>query len=96
MLFGKHINKYYLKYSPSLLLGIFALIVIDYFQLIIPELYKLVVNGINDGAVEYKGATVAFDMDFLLWSNLRNNIRTNTNEHYPPFDFNTFECICYA
>ncbi len=66
MLFGKHINKYYLKYSPSLLLGIFALIVIDYFQLIIPELYKLVVNGINDGAVEYKGATVAFDMDFLL------------------------------
>ncbi len=66
MLFGKHINRYYLKYSPSLLLGIFALIVIDYFQLIVPELYKLVVNGINDGAVEYKGATVAFDMDFLL------------------------------
>ncbi len=66
MLFGKHINRYYLKYSPSLLLGIFALIVIDYFQLIVPELYKLVVNGINDGAVEYDGAMVAFDMEFLL------------------------------
>ena len=66
MLFGKHINRYYLKYSPSLLLGILALIVIDYLQLVIPELYKLVVNGINDGVVEKNGVTVTFDMDFLL------------------------------
>lgn len=66
MIFGKHINRYYLKYSPSLLLGILALVVIDYIQLIIPELYKLVVNGINYGVVEYEGAMVEFDMNFLL------------------------------
>lgn len=29
MIFGKHINKYYLKYAPLLLLGILALVVVD-------------------------------------------------------------------
>lgn len=29
MIFGRHINKYYLKYSPYLLFGILALIVVD-------------------------------------------------------------------
>ena len=66
MLFGKHINRYYIKYAPSLLLGIVALIAVDYFQLIIPSLYKMVVNGINDGVVEVDGVVMAFDMDFLL------------------------------
>lgn len=66
MIFGKHINKYYLKYSPVLVLGIIALIAVDYFQLIIPELYKMVINGMNDGAVEYNGQLMAFDMPFLL------------------------------
>ena len=66
LLFGKHINRYYIKYAPSLLLGIVALIAVDYFQLIIPSLYKMVVNGINDGVVEVDGVVMAFDMDFLL------------------------------
>lgn len=66
MVFGKHINRYYLKYSWILLIGLMALIWVDYFQLKIPELYKMVVNGINDGVVEYGGATVPFDLDFLL------------------------------
>ena len=51
MLCGKHINKYYLKHWPMLLLGLIALIVVDYFQLLIPELYSMVINGINDGYV---------------------------------------------
>ncbi|MBQ7872174.1 MAG: ATP-binding cassette domain-containing protein [Oscillospiraceae bacterium] len=66
MLLGKHINRYYFKYLPMLLLGLAALVVVDYFQLKIPELYQLVINGINDGEVLYKGAMVPFDMDFLL------------------------------
>ncbi len=66
MIFGKYINRYYLKYAPSLLLGIIALVVVDYFQLIIPELYRMVVNGINTGSVAYNGAEIAFNMDFLL------------------------------
>lgn len=66
MIFGKHINKYYLKYSYMLLLGLAALVVVDYYQLIIPELYRLVINGINNGSVMYGGELVAFDLDFLL------------------------------
>ncbi len=66
MLFGKHINRYYLRYSPALLLGIIALIAVDYVQLIVPELYRTVINGMNDGEVLHKGQMVPFDMDFLL------------------------------
>ena len=66
MLFGKYINRYYLRHAPTLLLGLAALILVDYMQLIVPELYKMVINGINSGSVEYDGTTLAFDMDFLL------------------------------
>ena len=66
MLFGRHINKYYLKYSPLLLLGILSLVLVDYMQLVIPELYRTVINGMNEGVVIKDGVTVAFDMEFLL------------------------------
>ena len=56
MIFGKHINRYYLKYLPMLLLGIATLIVVDVLQLEIPEFYQMVVNGMNQGAVLYDGA----------------------------------------
>ncbi|MBR0435804.1 MAG: ABC transporter ATP-binding protein [Clostridia bacterium] len=66
MIFGKHINKYYLKYAPMLLLGAIALILVDYVQLIIPELYRMLINGLNEGHVLYKGADVPFNLSFLL------------------------------
>ena len=66
MIFGKHINRYYVKFAWMLLMGIAALIAVDYLQLEIPELYQLIVNGMNRGYVEMNGATVVFDMDFLL------------------------------
>ena len=66
MIFGKHINKYYIKYAGWLLLGMIALAVIDYVQLIVPNLYQLVINGMNQGYVVVDGARVPFDMDFLL------------------------------
>ena len=65
MIFGKHINKYYLKYAWMVLLGLAALLVVDYLNLKVPELYRMVVNGMNTGQVEYEGAMMAFDMDFL-------------------------------
>ena len=64
MIFGKHINRYYIKYLPSILLGCLALYLVDYLQLIIPNLYQMVVNGINDGAVMIDGVLVPFDMDW--------------------------------
>ena len=66
MIFGKHINKYYIKYGPLLLLGLLALGVVDYMQLVVPRLYQMVVNGMNDGQVMLDGVMRPFDMDFLL------------------------------
>lgn len=66
MIFGKHINRYYLRYLPVLLLGLGALILVDYFQLLLPELYKMVINGINDGQVVLQGISYDFTMSFLL------------------------------
>ncbi len=66
MIFGKHINRYYRKYGPLLLIGIAALIFVDYFQLILPELYRIVVNGMNGGLVEIDGKLVPFTMEVLL------------------------------
>ena len=66
MIFGKHINRYYLKYAYLLLIGLAALAMVDYMQLEIPELYRMVINGINTGFVNVDGQSMAFDMDFLL------------------------------
>lgn len=67
MIFGKHINKFYIKYLFVLLLGVVALVAVDYFQLKIPEYYGMVINGVNTGYVNLNdGSTVAFDMDFVF------------------------------
>ena len=66
MIFGRHINRYYLKYLPLLLIGAFALLMVDYMQLVIPELYQLVINGITNGIVEKGGVSYVFDMEFVL------------------------------
>ena len=66
MIFGKHINRYYLRYGPALLAGILILILEDTMMLEIPRFYQMVVNGINDGAVTVDGTVVAFTMEFLL------------------------------
>lgn len=66
MIFGRHINRYYLHYAHWLLLGLASLVAVDYLQLMIPGLYQMVVNGLNKGWVVVDEVQVAFDMDFLL------------------------------
>lgn len=66
MVFGKHINKYYLKYLWMLLIGLVALVAVDYFQLLIPEYLRTVLNGINTGEVIIDGQTTPFTMEMLL------------------------------
>ena len=67
MIFGKHINKYYLKYAHMLILGILALLLVDFLQLEIPELYRMVINGIEYGEVKMEdGSVLPFDMSFLV------------------------------
>ncbi len=66
MIFGKHIRMYYIKHAGRLILGLAALIMVDYLQLIIPNMYQMVINGVSQGFVEVDGVSMVFDMDFLL------------------------------
>ena len=66
MILGKHINRYYLRYAGWLILGLLALVVVDYLQLEIPKLYGMVINGMNEGYVMLDGVSYAFDLEFLL------------------------------
>ena len=52
MIFGRHINKYYLKYIHFFLLGVFALIVVDVVQLNIPELIGNLIDMLKDKMAE--------------------------------------------
>ena len=66
MIFGKYINRYYLRSAPVLLLGLLALLTVDCIQLMIPRLYRLVINGVNLGEVVIGGETVAFTKEVLF------------------------------
>ena len=66
MIFGKHINRYYIRHFGLLLVGLIALIVVDYLQLEIPALYQMVINGINTGYVTVDGVQAVFDTRFLV------------------------------
>ena len=66
MIFGRCINRYYLRHAPVLLLGILSLLTVDYIQLLIPELYRLVINGVNLGQVAVDGQTLPFTKEVLM------------------------------
>ena len=48
MLFGKYVNKYYLKYGLIMLVGIAALLAVDYFQLLVPDIVGNIVDGLEN------------------------------------------------
>ena len=52
MLFGKHINKYYKKYWYFFLIGIIALIAVDWIQLYMPEFLGKIVDLLSVDYVE--------------------------------------------
>ena len=66
MIFGKHINRYYLRFAPRLLLGLLALVLVDALQLLIPDMYQMIVDGLDTGFVMVDGVQRAFDMQVLL------------------------------
>ena len=50
LLFGKHINKYYLKYSWLLILGIIALLFVDWIQLYLPDFVGEIVKILEENS----------------------------------------------
>ncbi len=65
MIFGRHVNKYYFKYAHLFLIGVAVLLVLDYAQLKIPEIYRMLLTGINTGFIDAQ-ATVPLTMDVVL------------------------------
>jgi hypothetical protein len=49
-----------------LLLGAGALLLVDYMQLIIPELYSAVIEGMGTGYVTVGDTQTAFDLTYIL------------------------------
>ena len=66
MIFGKHINRYYLRMAPRLLFGLLALVLVDALQLVVPGMYQMVVDGLDKGYVMVDGVQQAFSMELLL------------------------------
>lgn len=52
MLFGKYINKYYLKFSWLFLIGLIGLVAVDVFQLFIPEYLGKLVDMFDGGVID--------------------------------------------
>ena len=52
MLFGKYINKYYLKFSWLFLIGLIGLVAVDVFQLFIPEYLGKLVDMFDGRAID--------------------------------------------
>ena len=46
MIFGRHINKYYIKYLWLFIIGILSLLAVDYLQLKIPEFLGIITDGL--------------------------------------------------
>lgn len=55
MIFGKAVNKYYLKYAHLFILGLISLVIVDYVQLEIPILTGELIDGLNDGTMDKSG-----------------------------------------
>lgn len=51
MLTGKYVNKYYFKYALFFIIGLLALLAVNYFQLEIPTICGQIVDGIEDGTL---------------------------------------------
>jgi len=65
MLFGKYINKYYLKYAWVIIIGVLALLLVDIAQLEIPEIYSTIIDGLNG-----EGTPLTKEILLLLCKNM--------------------------
>ena len=55
MIFGKHINKYYLQNWYLFLIGIIALIFVDIYQLEIPRQIGFLIDGLSSNTLDEQG-----------------------------------------
>jgi ATP-binding cassette, subfamily B, multidrug efflux pump len=51
MIFGRHINRFYLKYGIFFFFGVIALVVVDWYQLLIPDITGTIIEGVQFGTL---------------------------------------------
>lgn len=67
MIFGRIINKYYRKYWYLLILGVLALLLVDYAQLRLPKILGDLIDYMkNNGAIDNQGLTEVVLSIFLI------------------------------
>ena len=66
MLFGKYVNRFYKKYWYLFLLGALFLILVDYFQLKIPEIYGKIINELKNNTLFSEGNKKAFSYSMQI------------------------------
>lgn len=66
MLFGKYINRYYKKYAILFIIGIIALIAVDWIQLYIPEFLGKVVKILESGPLTNDGRNEIVRLGLLV------------------------------
>jgi len=66
MVFGRHINRYYLKYAFWLIGGLAALVLVDFLQLEIPKLYRMIIDGMSYGYIAQGDTRLNFDMALVV------------------------------
>ena len=66
MLFGRHVNKFYLKYGIFFLIGIAALITVDYVQLLIPDVTGSIIEGIQAKTLTEAMLRI-YMKDIIIW-----------------------------
>lgn len=64
MVFGKHFYKYYFRYFHTFILGALALVIVDLFQLEIPEIVGQIIDAIKDQTLS-KEMLLAFTEQLL-------------------------------
>ena len=65
MIFGKHINRYYGRFLFLIIAGLASLIMVDYLQLMIPNIYQMVIDGINTGKVAGQDFSITVLVDHI-------------------------------
>ncbi len=71
MIFGKNINRYYFKYAHLFIIGILALLFVDYIQMFLPENYGNLVDAIKNSISlketgSYQNDGVLLTTDYLI------------------------------
>ena len=95
MLTGKYVNKYYLKYIAFFLIGLIALLAVNYYQLEIPGICGDIIDGIENKTLldnhdlilsfMYRLAFIAFMDDLGItrtYANIENNQALKQDAYY--------------